>query len=133
MLAMIFIFGYLVRICESPLIRNDESSNNLHLYANTMWNIIITMTTVGYGDFYARTDLGRYAPRTTTRLVIFIVCIFGVFVVSMMVVTLTNSLTTTSLEGKAITVLERLQVKEDMINLAATVITLMVKIARGWK
>jgi potassium intermediate/small conductance calcium-activated channel subfamily N protein 2 len=49
------------------------------------------MTTVGYGDFYARTDLGR--------LVIFIVCIFGVFVVSMMVVTLTNSLITTSLEG----------------------------------
>jgi Ion channel len=100
MFAMIFLFGYALRICESPLSRNDSESNNLSLYANTMWNIIITMTTVGYGDFYARTDLGR--------LIIFMVCIFGVFVVSMMVVTLTNSLMATSLEGKAITVLERL-------------------------
>lgn len=97
---MIFLFGYALRICESPLARNDPASNNLSLYSNTMWNIIITMTTVGYGDFFARTDLGR--------LIIFIVCIFGIFVISMMVVTLTNSLMATSLEGKAITVLERL-------------------------
>ena len=60
MFAMIFIFGYAIRICESPLIRNDDSENNLSLYSNAMWNIMITMTTVGYGDFYVRTDLGRY-------------------------------------------------------------------------
>ena len=40
---------------------------------------------------------------------------------------------TTSLEGKAITVLERLQVRDDMIQLAATVITLMAKIGMRWK
>jgi potassium intermediate/small conductance calcium-activated channel subfamily N protein 2 len=68
-----------------------------------MWNIIITMTTVGYGDFYARTDLGRF--------MIFIVCVFGIFVLSMMMVTLISSLMTTSLEGKAITVLQRLEVR----------------------
>lgn len=51
----------------------------------------------------------------------------------MMVVTLTNSLMTTSLEGKAITVLERLQVRDDLIKLAATVITLTAKISIGWR
>lgn len=81
---LIFLFGYTLRICESPLARNDASSNNLSLYTNTMWNIIITMTTVGYGDFFPRTDLGR--------LIIFLVCIVGIFVLSVMVVTLTNSI-----------------------------------------
>jgi potassium intermediate/small conductance calcium-activated channel subfamily N protein 2 len=97
-----------MKICESPLARNDSTSNNFSLYSNCMWNIIITMTTVGYGDFYARTDLGRFT--------IFIVCIFGIFVLSMMMVTLMSSLTTTSLEGKAITVLQRLEVRQEMIE-----------------
>lgn len=61
MIAMIFIFGYAVRICEAPLLRiSGPGPNDLSLYVNTMWNIIITMTTVGYGDFYARTDIGRF-------------------------------------------------------------------------
>ena len=51
----------------------------------------------------------------------------------MMVVTLANSLNTTSLEGKAITVLERLEVREEMIHLAASVITLFAKVGFGWK
>lgn len=80
--------------------RNDPSSNNLGRYANALWNIIITITTVGYGDFYTRTDLGRF--------VIFVVCVLGIFVISVMVVTLINSLVISTLEGHAITVLERI-------------------------
>jgi potassium intermediate/small conductance calcium-activated channel subfamily N protein 2 len=55
------------------------------------------MTTVGYGDFYVRTDLGR--------LIIFVVSLFGILVLSMMVVTMAGRVTTNSFEGKAITVL----------------------------
>lgn len=55
-----------------------------------MWNIIITMTTVGYGDYFPITDLGRF--------IIFIVSIWGVTIVSIMVVTLITTLSTSSLE-----------------------------------
>ena len=53
-------------------------------YWNCFWCIIITMTTVGYGDYFPTTLLGR--------IVIFITSIWGVFIVSMLVVALTNTL-----------------------------------------
>ena len=46
--------------------------------------MIITMATVGYGDYYARTIPGRF--------ITLIVAIVGVFLVSIMVVALTNTL-----------------------------------------
>lgn len=49
---------------------------------------------VGYGDVYARTMLGR-----TVSL---FVCIWGTFVVSIMVVTLTGILTMSSPEEKVV-------------------------------
>ncbi len=124
MVSLIFIFGYAMMICEGPLSRNSDFMN-FSLFSNSMWNVIITMTTVGYGDFYARTDLGRF--------MIFLVCIFGIFVLSMMMVTLSDSLKTTSLEGKAITVLQRLELRQDLIEQAAYVITIMAKVCLKWK
>ena len=47
---------------------------------------------VGYGDYYPRTIAGRG--------VIFFTCIWGIFVVSMMVVTLTTALNLSSAERK---------------------------------
>lgn len=43
------------------------------------------MMTVGFGDYFPRTHLGRS--------ICIIACFWGVFVVSMMVVTLTNATT----------------------------------------
>lgn len=47
---------------------------------------------VGYGDYFAKTVLGR--------IVIFMVSIWGTTVVSLMVVTLTNIFQMSRLEGK---------------------------------
>lgn len=73
----VFIFGYAIRICELPLSRNEENMSVFHNYFNAFWNVIITFSTVGYGDIYVRTFLGR--------LIIVIVIIFGVFIISLMV------------------------------------------------
>jgi voltage-gated potassium channel Kch len=83
MILLVLVFGYAIRICESPLTKISSSGNFFLSYPNSFWNIIVTMTTLGYGDFFARTILGR--------IFIFAICITGIFIVSMMVVTLTNS------------------------------------------
>ncbi|CAD8121239.1 unnamed protein product [Paramecium sonneborni] len=123
--SLILIFAQAVRISENPLTRNDPNNNNLGKYDNAVWNIIISITTVGYGDFYTRTDLGRF--------VIFIVCVLGIFVISVMVVTLITSLETSTLESHAITVLERIQFREQMINSASMVIMYSLKIVAELK
>ena len=49
------IFGFVEKIAESPLNRIDHDTLNHVSFVNTIWASIVTMTTVGYGDFYPRT------------------------------------------------------------------------------
>lgn len=84
-------FGWMLRIAERPLIHVDKS-NNGYDYANAMWNVIITMTTVGYGDLYPKTFLGR--------MVTFFICIWGTCIMSLMVVAITNVFNLDSSETK---------------------------------
>jgi len=56
---------------------------NFNFIENSIWLIIITMTTVGYGDFYPRTFFGR--------LLDIFIAVWGIFIISMMVVVLTNT------------------------------------------
>lgn len=75
-----------MRISESPLntVLGDSNGMDFFEFENCMWCVIITMTTVGYGDFYPRTFIGRLCDIFTA--------IWGIFIVSMMVVVLTNTL-----------------------------------------
>ena len=72
-------------------------------YQNAMWNMVITLTSAGYGDLYPRTFLGR--------VVGVIICFWGVLIVSFFVVTVTNMLNFTEYEEKAYHILVRLHHK----------------------
>ena len=48
-----------------------------------MWCVIVTMTTVGYGDFYPVTHLGR--------IVGVIASLWGAFIISLLMVTLSTN------------------------------------------
>lgn len=92
------------------LSREDENKGiptdkrqDLSNISNSIWLTIITMTTVGYGDFFPRTIIGRTID---VGLII-----WGIFIVSLMVVVLTNTLNMDLSEKRALTVLNRLDLK----------------------
>lgn len=76
------------------------TKNDLSNFADALWFTIITMTTVGYGDYFPRTTFGR--------LIDIILVVWGTFIVSLMVVVLTNTLNMDQSEKRALIVLNRL-------------------------
>ena len=74
--------------------------NDWQYYTNAYWTMIITMTTVGYGDYYPTTILGRMITVITTFV--------GVFLVGMLVSTLTVSSEFEPKEQRAFDILYRL-------------------------
>lgn len=109
----IFIFALSLRIAERdvPTIlasmsngqsqsSSKSSSNDISSFENALWLTIITMTTVGYGDYYPRTIFGR--------IIDVILVVWGTFIVSLMVVVLTNTLNMDQSEKRALIVLNRL-------------------------
>lgn len=92
-----------------------SSTNDISDFSNALWLTIITMTTVGYGDFYPRTTFGR--------IIDVILVIWGTFIVSLMVVVLTNTLNMDQSEKRALIVLNRLEAKKALKEAAALLIT----------
>lgn len=72
-----FTFGF--RIAENVIYATSPSTT----YSNMAWMTVITMTTVGYGDYSPKTQIGR---------LIGALCVsWGVLIVSVMVVVLTEA------------------------------------------
>lgn len=112
-LVSIITFSYAIRICERPLtdILNDQTFGYL---SSSMYCVVITMMTVGYGDMYPRTLPGR--------ILAFFLCIWGVFITSLSVVTLTNYVTLSQSEDKALKLFDKLENREEMKKHAAKTI-----------
>ena len=73
-----FMIGIPLRIFERT---SDPEDNEYEYLWNAFWVIILTMTTVGYGDIYPVTHLGRGSA--------IVACIWGMFIVSLFIVALT--------------------------------------------
>ena len=61
LISTIFVSGiisaYMLRIFERPL--SEASGQDFNRFDTAMWNIIVTMTTVGYGDTFPKSNIGR--------------------------------------------------------------------------
>ena len=82
------------------------SNQNFDNIWNSFWNVIITETTVGFGDFYPKSVFGR--------VIGVLVCSWGVFIVSFFVVTLNNMLAFNANQDKSYNILQRLHYKEEL-------------------
>lgn len=112
--------SYGLRIFERGL--DQLSGLEFGNYWNCIWCIIITMTTVGFGDFYPSSIIGR--------IIGIVSCFIGVFLISMLVVTITNLLNLSVYEKNAYLILEKTELKKDKDELAKKVITKYFKLNR---
>jgi hypothetical protein len=80
-----------------------------------MWNVIITLTSVGYGDIYPKSLFGRLWG--------VLIAFWGVFVTSFFVVTVTNMLAFSPSEDKAYNLLLRLYYKTQLKREAVDVLS----------
>jgi hypothetical protein len=84
MVVVMVLLGLAVRTYEITYSFNqEESAFDFDFFFNVFWLMIVTMTTVGYGDGYPSTHPGRALS--------FFACVMGTVLVSLMVVSLTNT------------------------------------------
>jgi hypothetical protein len=99
-----------------------KGDNDLQNLMNCFWLIIVTMTTVGYGDMFPRSILGR--------LIGVIACIIGMIIVSMIIVSLAVITQFTNDEEKAYMKLKKLKAEENVSEKAADVIKAVIIMRR---
>lgn len=116
----ILLAAWLVRIFERPAF--PFTGMDFSSYNNALWQVLITMTTVGYGDFYPVTHPGR--------IVTILVCVWGVMLMSLVVLVLMNLLELAGPEAASRTIMTRLEFKGNMRDVAARVIGCAVKCKR---
>ena len=78
------IFSFMIRIVEGPAFFVDatmqKNNINFNIFQNCVWCVSVTMTTVGYGDYYPVTNLGR--------LIMIITAIVGNIIISLIIVSM---------------------------------------------
>lgn len=99
--ATLITFSYQLRLFE----RHVSTDSFVHM-TTAMWNMMITMLTIGYGDVFPKSHMGR--------LIGIVIACWGAFYVSLFVVALNNILKFESPESKAFMLLARILAKEDL-------------------
>lgn len=107
------VFGFHLQMFESPL--DDITGNNFKSLNNCIWNVIVTLTSVGYGDISPNSFFGR--------LVGVIVSFWGVFITSAMFVIVLAQLDFQPRQGQAFGFLLNLNMKKDLKQKAVNVLS----------
>lgn len=100
---------------------NDEYQDYSYVW-NGMWLVVVTMTSVGFGDYYPKSHFGRFIIILTT--------FWGVFLVSMCIVSISNYRQFYSTEKYAFKILQRLKMRHSVQSRAADVIGGLFKLFR---
>lgn len=117
---LIISFGFVIQIFEKAVIHDDENTSDpFDSTWNPMWLVILTMTTVGYGEFVPETHVGR--------LFTMIACFAGTFIISLITVTITQKISMNDKETNAFEFLMFAQNEELLMREAADVIKVFWK------
>ena len=112
-----------LRVYERGL--DEVSGLDFANYWNCIWCIIITMTTVGFGDYFPSSIIGR--------IIGIMACFNGVFLISMLVVTITNVLNLSNHEQNVYMILEKVTLESEKLEVARDLIAKYFNIIRKSK
>ena len=87
---------------------------------NSLWCIFVSMTTVGYGDFYPRTHFGR--------IIIIFSCAVGIYFISIMMVFLTKKSLLNENETKSYKLITRIKIRNELKDIYSNIIYHCIKI-----
>lgn len=126
-LLLIFIitcscFGFSLRIFERHYWETKQYKQQDWSYIwNSLWCIFVSITTVGYGDFYPKTHFGR-AVLVLSNLV-------GVYFISMTMYFMTRESILNENEYKAYKLITRLKLREEIKELQANIVYHFLKMS----
>jgi hypothetical protein len=119
-LLALIVCSYNLRIFERYF--DTVNDYNLSNYLNNLWCVFITMTTVGYGDISPSSFFGR--------INIIISCMFGVFLVGLMVVSVTSYLNIEGIDSNIYQILLKSEKMEERNKTAYKAIVQYLKSMR---
>lgn len=128
-LFFLLLFGFMTRSLEYAAtdvidgLQGKKGINDLANLTNCIWLIVITITTVGFGDEYPRTDLGR--------IVVFFGCTFGMLGLGLTIASLSAGIEFTPVEKKAYLKLKKLFDPENVEHKAVNVIGTLLQLRRN--
>jgi potassium intermediate/small conductance calcium-activated channel subfamily N protein 2 len=108
-------FGFSTRIFElyywesQPILSQDW-----RYIWNALWCVFVSMTTVGYGDYYPNTHFGR--------AIVVLACIIGLYFVSMLMVFMTQESILNESEQKAYKLITRLKLRKEIKDIQSYMI-----------
>lgn len=108
------LFGiamHTIELTYTPGPDDGNTSTPFESWISTIFFIFVTMTTVGYGDIYPKTHIGRF--------VVLGIGIIGTMLVSIMVVALTNSSSLTNGEKRVFNRVDLFGLKREVKNKGA--------------
>lgn len=105
------VFGILVRFFE---VLDLDNKDNFIGFSNGVWLIFIALTTVGYGEIYPKTHVGR--------IIVLMGVWMGTFLISVTIVAFTNLSTFSKDEHRSFTILKRYLVRIQLKKVAAKLI-----------
>jgi len=109
------IFAYILKIIEGPvyLLSNKNDNENNHMkYLNCFWTILVSMTTVGYGDYFPKSVLGRF--------IISIVIILGTFIMALNINNFQSKTDLNDQDRNSLNLILRLEEKDEIKNLSVS-------------
>jgi hypothetical protein len=122
------IYGFMMRIFEYGYVSDANAAvgaksiknPNFKSYTDTFWVIVITMMTIGYGDIYPSTHLGR--------VIAFFSAVSGMFIVSLLIVSLSHVVEFSPEEKKAHNLIRKYEAYQKMRNYAISYLKALAKL-----